>query len=77
LVTVRPGDVPEMTESCRGEIIGKDGRVTPIERRSVPRNQPVYQKSAGSTRATAVGDRRQRRRLPDEVLRGRLIDISS
>jgi len=62
-----------MAEDCRGEIICPDGRLVAVERRTISR-QPTYPRSAGRLEGAATVDRRERRRVRDEMTRGRLID---
>jgi hypothetical protein len=64
-----------MAEDCRGEIIRPDGSQVPVERRSPDRLQPTYRRSAGQVEGAAPSDRRGRRRVRDEMLRGRLVDV--
>jgi hypothetical protein len=64
-----------VAEECRGEIIRPDGSRVSIERRSPERQQPTYVRSAGRVEGAKPSDRRERRRVRDEMLRGRLIDL--
>jgi hypothetical protein len=64
-----------MVQECRGEIIRPDGQVAPVERRAPGRSQPTYLRTAGKGENTVAKDRRARRRVPDEILRGRLLDL--
>ena len=64
-----------MTEGMRIEIIHPDGSVQSLDRRSPSRGLPAYGRSAGRKTDEPAQDRRRRRRIPDETLRGRVLDI--